>query len=300
MAIEPEDVQPGVELPSLAVSDALRATFALYRRHFLTIVVTMGVLALPSVILPALLDFSLDQPPIERVQSTGDVAPYFVEMALTGMFGPVVHTLVFAPLHALINGATALIAANLVLGRMAGVGPSYRAAVRPLRPMVVVHLLTIILAVLLAVTCVGILAIPYVYLGLEFVTQAVMLERRGPISAFRRSWALAKGYRWRIFWCQLVTSLPGLVAFLLPFVLERWWLVGDWKGSQITSLSAFFRADAALQASWLIELGLSAIGRLFFTPLGLLMTTVLYLDLRARERPYQLPTRPLPDPVQPE
>lgn len=48
--------------------------------------------------------------------------------------------------------------------------------------------------------------------GWSAVVPAIVMERRGPIAALRRSWGLTRGYRWHVFAGLVVVYLAGVVG----------------------------------------------------------------------------------------
>lgn len=79
------------------------------------------------------------------------------------------------------------------------------------------HMLPRVPAIGMGITggVVGLFVVAYVALGLTFVPQSVALEGADAVDAVRRSWSLAQGHRWRLFFFHLVTGVFLLLGFCL-------------------------------------------------------------------------------------
>lgn len=63
------------------------------------------------------------------------------------------------------------------------------------------------IAILIAGTVLYAPVLAYVWLGIVLSDQAVALEGLQPVDSIRRSWSLARGHRWMLFWYSLVTGI---------------------------------------------------------------------------------------------
>ena len=159
--------------------------------------------------------------------------------------------------------------------------------------LILVNVLTTVVLLLLGCSILGILAIPYVFIGLSFTEQAVLIEGRGSIAAIRRSWQLVEGHRWRIFVCGAAVSAIIRLVISGPIYLFHW-LTGADSGNPLSHEGGFGGADTTTQFVWLAGQGIEVFETTFLSSLFLILLTVLYFDLRAREAPYQMPSRPSP------
>jgi hypothetical protein len=282
----------GVELPSLAVSDALRTTFSLYRRHFLTFVLVMGILALPIVLIGQIAElWTIDGPQRPPRDTTpGTFGMYVLQSIGTWAVNMEITELVPDLLTTLASGATMVVASQVLLGRNADVAAAYRRTLGRLGILFLADLIIGMAIVLVIVTCVGFLALPYLLPGLQFIGVSILLERRGPLAAIRRSWQLVKGHRKRILLSLLTVLLPPWLLFSGVYYPLHWWTAVGYD-SPLRAVGGLFAADPITQFVWAADLVILALVVTFLWPLHSIMTTVLYLDLRARERPYQLPIR---------
>jgi len=113
--------QEGLRLPSLSVRDALRATFQLYRRQFWTFALVMGLLVVPYVLLPSLIDLAIGAlPPVpERPALRSEYIAYGLLVASVALLRLGAFLFVSIPLGVLLTGPTTLVASNLLFGRPA-------------------------------------------------------------------------------------------------------------------------------------------------------------------------------------
>jgi hypothetical protein len=291
--IDEQPVRPeGVRLPSLAVSDALRATFSLYHRHFWTFVLVTSLLAIPTILVEPLSELIVvaawpsdpQDPtavttPLDRVRGVGRAAAAFlIAMPLS------------TAVWALAGGAIIVLAATRRSGSHIGVGAAYSRAFGQFGSLFLVGLMLTVGVLALAFTCLGVLALPYVLPALELTDQAVLLERRRPLSAIRRSWRLAKGQRWRILLCQLTIVAIGWLLISGPVYLLHW-LLGVNHDSPVLAVGGGANVDSLTWTVWIIDQLIYIVGATFLWPLYYIQATILYLDLRAREAPYRLSTR---------
>jgi hypothetical protein len=120
------------------------------------------------------------------------------------------------------------------------------------------------------------LIIPGIYIGvrLAFVSQAVVLERRGATDSLSRSWNLVAGNWWRVFGIVLVVSI-------LVSVLEA--IVGNILGAGMNH--ALGSGIAAAIVGTLIQ------------PIQGIALTLLYYDLRIRKEGAGLQQEPVLTPT---
>jgi hypothetical protein len=176
------------------------------------------------------------------------------------------------------------------VGRRIGVGEAYRQTLGRFGALFLVDVVLALGFVALFVTCVGILALPYIIPALEFTSQTVLLEHRDPIAAIRRSWQLAEGHRWRIIRCQIAGVAICWLFISAPVYVLHWW-AGVSHDNPLLAEVGLAGVDEVTRAVWVVDQVINIVGATVLWPLYYTLSTVLYLDLRAREAPYRLPTR---------
>ncbi len=277
-------------LRPLGVIDQLDLALRLYRRQFVTFVAIVAVVQIPlliiqtaynAVVLAPIQQAQLDYlySPISDPTRMRDFWGYFLSLcgAELGLFAMVL--LIVLPMTSLMNGALAYGVSEAYLGRTATVGGALRYMTQRWRwgkAVAANFLVGLVLIVLAIIPCIGWVAFVYVYLHWVLVTQAVVLEDRGPIEGMRRSWNLAQGHLLRLVglvvlgW-GLMIVVSAAVSALVGLVFPVSYLPGE------TSY-----VSMALQS------GLSGIVGVLYLPAFLGMLTVFYYDLRVRKEGYDL------------
>jgi hypothetical protein len=225
----------------------LRDSLSVYLRHFWTFVALGALVAVPS-------DLILSGIGLEMLTSDYDASPEFGEVAIPAL----VSYLVVAPL-------ITAICVHALRSVASGGSPGAREAIvkgfESFTP--------IFFAVLLAAAGIALgllLIVPGVYLFVRwsFVPQTVVLEGARDAGALRASGRLVTGAWWRTFGMVLLVSL---LAFLLATLL----------GAPFVAI-----ADATDRAIWALA------GQILATsvtqPFAALFSTLLYFDLRERQR----------------
>jgi hypothetical protein len=282
------------QLRAMGITDLIDATFTLYRNNFALFAGVVAVLTVPQTIINmviAALTPSTDQLVSAGNFGTATAAFAAYQGAITARGGS---GLIGGIFTVLITGALAHAVANRYLDRPETVSGAYReVGIGPfvrlfLAPIVgVLALLLVVLAVaavlFLAALAVpsltglavvlgiilGIAAIPVgVYVGTHFylVPQAIVLEKRGIIDSFKRSWYLVHGYFWHVFG---LVALVGLMVSILSSVV----------GGVIGALS--FSSPVAGAA-------LGGVLSILLQPISLGATTLLYFDQRVRKEGFDL------------
>jgi hypothetical protein len=226
----------------------LRDSFTVYRRHFGTFLALGALVVVPSELIVGGIG-------LEQLTAGYDSSPGLAEMAIPAA----VAYLVVAPLitaicvHALrsVAGGGSLGARQAIVNGFESFTP-------------------IFFAVLLAALgiALGLIAfvLPGVYLFVRwyFVPQAVVLEGARDAGALRASGRLVTGSWWRTFAMILVVNV---IAVLVAFVL----------GAPFTAA-----ADATDRAVW--ALAGQIVAGTVTQPFAALFSTLLYFDLRERQR----------------
>jgi hypothetical protein len=110
-------------------------------------------------------------------------------------------------------------------------------------------------------------ALMFVSIRLSLLVQAIVLESRGPVDAFGRSWRLAAGSGWRILG---YTVVMGLLSFVFGLAFQL-----------ITGL--ILRLDPVVPRDVLVGTLIDGIASILLLPLTPLIVTLLYYDLRFRQ-----------------
>lgn len=241
-------------LRPLALGEILDVSFGVYRRHF-------GVLA-----------------PVVLACSGG---PYLLGLYLQASGGllanpllAAVYYLAFVVLQSVATAATVLVISESYLGRALGPGEALRRAAPLAGRLLVMSLLmgSVIMAGFFLFLVPGII----LACGLVLATPALVLEPGvGAAGSLRRSWALTRGSRWRIFALLLTVGVLLYVPFIGVGALAALVLPGGPPG-------------AVAPAAVLVTLALSGVIQMFVFPLFYCVVTVAYYDLRVRREGFDL------------
>ena len=278
----------------LTFGEVLDGSFTLYRRHFVTMLVTALIPLVPMSLLWSELFATM-----LRAEATGDeaavarVAGLFLLMALVGMMATVV--------------MWAALTRQMAQGYMGGevsVGDGYRAGIQALLPLIGVGIVLLIAAwaVAFALAIVAgilvsagaamgddigvvfaVLAILGVFVGyialaalLFAIVPAIVVERKGPFRAIGRSVELAKGAVWKIVGIFCITFL----IMLLP-VIGLAFLTGFWASVSATP-------ETMPTTQLYLQQSLSMLVWALVLPFFIGNTVLLYFDRRVRTEAYDL------------
>lgn len=269
-----------MRLQPLAIGDVLDETFRIYRRQFRTFVVVMGIVAVPLAIISSLIQLvagtlgeSLQRNPTSITSLAGITA--FLVLMIVGLLGGLARVVAAA--------AAVRITSNAILGLPIDVGAAYREAFSRLGSVLWASFLAGLVAIVLAITCLGIPFAIYIGLGWMLVIPLIILEGQGATAALGRSWELVRSHRWRLL---ITMFLMGLIAALLVGIP--------------TGLFAFVMGIVAVvfQANpfvmTLTQIGnivLGALGETLFGAISYITLTLLYYDLRIRKEAFDLQQR---------
>lgn len=132
---------------------------------------------------------------------------------------------------------------------------------------------------LLAVGIGAALIVLFVAVRLLFVTQAIVLEDHGPISALGRSWRLTGGSFWRVLGIMLLINLLVYILTLIPSAL-----LGGIIGAVFNTPETFIlQQTLSTLIGYLIQI--------LVLPFLLIAYTLLYYDLRVRKEGFDLQLR---------
>jgi hypothetical protein len=109
-----------------------------------------------------------------------------------------------------------------------------------------------------------------------FVTHAVVLEGRGPMSALGRSWRLISSSFWRILGAYLLLTVLVFLLTIIPTYAAS------------TAISFFFGAVDEFAIQQALSILTSYVVQIFVLPINLITFTLLYYDTRVRKEGYDL------------
>jgi hypothetical protein len=128
------------------------------------------------------------------------------------------------------------------------------------------------LAVIVAV--VVLIALPFLT-RFALVSQVVVLEQAGASQSLRRSWQLTRGWFWRTFGVSTCSGILSYLISALPAIMINF----------VISMAG--AAEAMALAPSITAVG-SQLGLIVAMPLQLIISTLLYYDLRIRGEGYDL------------
>ncbi len=277
-------------LRPMSFTDIVDTAVSLYRQNFVLFAGVAAVLAVPEAIINTLITAtSGGANPITTTNGSSSI--HFNSAYPAATSGTAVIGYIFG---IVITGALARVISARYLGARITVGEAYTSvglgrfillflasilegivAVVPVIVAILLFVLTIVLHAAVGVAVLaGIVLFPaalisliYILLHLEFVSQAIVIERLGVIQGFKRSWQLVSGSFWRVFGIVLlITIIIGMVQLIV--------------GGVITGLLAVINRPAAVLISGLINV--------LFLPAQYGAFTLLYYDLRVRKEGFDL------------
>jgi hypothetical protein len=274
-------------LRPLGFGEILDAAFTLYRRNFATLFFTALIVTVPLTLLAGV------------VESAGLAAGSGGQIGAS--FAMMVPSLLLILLGTMILwAALTWQTASVYEGGKPSVREGYRHAARALLPIMGAGLLAmgaIIPVSLLLAFVVGfaslavdveiaaavlmgamVLMMFVLMASLFAVLHAIILERRGPLAAIKRSWSLSKGARLRIVGILLVslviTLLPVFGIGAVAGLGTSMWDVAE--SMTLSPVQMFFQQLISMLSSALT------------TPFMVACVTVLYFDRRVRTEAYDL------------
>jgi hypothetical protein len=285
------------------VGELLDAAFTLYRRNFLLLVSIAAVVQVPFAILQLVVYRAADiGGRLNTVQNlsnslgnqNGTLTPDQASQLNTSagafaIYFGIVLVVQYFVVYPLSLAATTHAVSNRYLDQPATVGGSYRAAFTMWRSLIALVLLlglaigsgiaiALVLGVLTgAVAVTGLLFI--VVMGFAVVVlvrttvaaQSIVIERVSGRGGIRRSWALTRGFFWRIV---------GIMVLLL--ILQS--IVGLLVGLPVLAAASGLSQDARQ----MIQQAVSAVSAVFVAPVTLVTLTLLYYDLRIRREGFDI------------
>jgi uncharacterized membrane protein (DUF485 family) len=235
-----------------SVSEILTDAFDLYRRHWQNLIVIVAVIVIPLSFAQVLLG-GLTREGFRN--GTKVVSGALIASALASLVVGITSILMWTVL----TGAISRAAAGTFLGRDLEIGESYRYGLARFWSIVLIGVLS---ALAIAGGFILLIVPGFIVLArLTCVIPVLVIENRRGREALRRSWDLARGFGWPVFWTIIVAGLlTGLVnvALTAPF--------GD---------------------NWAARSLAASIASVLTTPYTAIVCVFIYLDLRVRKEQYQ-------------
>ncbi len=261
-----------VELRPLSFGELLDRTFSLYRKHFWVFV---GIMAVPQVFIVAVTVLS---PGFRTVagasQPAGKVAATMVVGSAVAML---VMIIVYFAVYSVALGATTFAVSSLNLGRAIGVADAYRKMRGRLKSLFNVLSSAFLRIFGCAITIVLVPLAVLLPLWYAVAVPALLLENIKPSQALKRSRALTKGQRGRIF---VIWVLVMIVTWVVALILQGpFWLAAVIAVSKNTPAPPWL--------TLLMNISGSAAGA-FTGPLLTIALVLLYYDVRVRKEGYDL------------
>jgi hypothetical protein len=286
-----------------SIGELLDSAFTLYRRNFLLLVSIAAVVQVPFAILQLvvykLADIGGRLNTLQSVTNQlgnqggqltpGQSAQLSTDVGAFAVYFGVVILVQYFVVYPLSLAATTHAVSNRYLDRPASVGESYRAALSMWRSLIAMVLMLGLLvggsfglvalvgvlsgsAALFFLLIVVVFAFAFVVLLRTTVAaQSIVIERVSGRQGLRRSWALTKGYFWRIFGILLLLGLLQSIVgavFSLPIVA--------------------LASGASADTRQLVSQAASAVSAIFVAPVSLVTLTLLYYDLRIRREGFDI------------
>lgn len=279
-------------LRPLDVTGIIDSAIALYRQNFALFAGVVAVLAVPQAILTTIVTFGAGTSTNFLRPSDNGTTNFQVPAGwLLGLGATSLLSFIFG---IVITGALARVISARYLGERITVGEAYTSvgvgrfaslvaasillSILLIVPPVIAAIVIVVLAVSgTAVTAIVLIAIALavgalildikMWAHFLFIAQSIVIERRGIINSFRRSWDLVRGSYWRVF---------GITLLVLFMVSATQGIIGAVLGV------AF--AFTVPQATVIV----SALLGILFQPFQYGAMTLLYYDLRVRKEGFDL------------
>lgn len=229
-------------------SELVNTAVALYRRHF-GLLIAIGA----AVVIPV--DLIVLGVGLEQLSSGYDKTPGVAQMMVPALVSSLVTT-------SLIAAMTISALLDIGAGREPSAGSSIQRGLDVFAPV----FLALVLAVAGIALGLALLIVPGIYLAVRwyFVAQSVVVDGARGVAALRRSGELVAGSWWRVL---------GVIVGVALIVFVPAGIVG-----------LPFEAAAQSADRSAISLAGQMLAETLTAPLGTLMVTLLYFDLRARRR----------------
>lgn len=248
-------------LHPMDLGEILDQAFALYRANFVLFAGIVAVLAVPQTIITIALTSSTSS----SLTTHGNAVNVDFGSLAVAYGGSGLLTLFFSTL---ITGALARAISARYLSQEITVGQAYSSlGFGTFAVLVIASILLGIIVVIGVFLPIPILTAIFLYVRFAFISQVVVLERRGVFASFGRSWSLVKGTWWRVFGITLVLAV----------------IVGAIEGV-LGGLAAGFLAFGHTT----ISQSISGVIGILVRPIQLGGMTLLYYDLRIRKEGFDL------------
>jgi hypothetical protein len=253
------------QLRPLALGEIIDVSIKLMRRNWRTLALLVLVVAVPVAVVSLLITTSTTTyDPTLDVRSSDDDAAYGA--------GQVINAVLQLALYLLATVACFEAVAEAYMGGEPDWRSSLRFAARRL-PAVLGMSILYFFGLFFGLIAIVIGAI-FLAVRWSVAMPALLLERRGPVSALGRSWNLVGGFWWKVFGTLLIVYLLVTVLSLAAGAVLGGVLAA------ITSVDSLLGLAAQQAVTVLVQV--------FTLPLFAAVTIVLYVDLRVRKEGFDL------------
>jgi hypothetical protein len=262
----------GVETGPLALGEILDRMFSIYRKHFLLLIAIAGI---PYGGFIVVIGFFGGLAALIGSRGLPDSARVGVPAA-AGVIFIVIMLLVVILLFGIVLASLGTFAAvwDIQVGRKPSIRAAYRVAWHHLGAAIVAGILMglAVAAGFLLLIIPGII----VWLALSLANPVIIAENSGGAASLSRSWALTKGYRWKIFVASLVASA---VTMAITYGIQ----IPVWAISAVA-----FPKDSAPIWFAIISGIASILGAVIPAPLIAIASCLIYYDARVRKEGFDL------------
>jgi hypothetical protein len=233
------------------LGEILSEAFRIYRENASKLLLIVAVVVVPLSLISAVAVRLLGEPKLHRVGERIEYSRSFAVTVVVLIIGAAIGVIIGAILQAaMLRGA-----AEATIGDPVDVEASYRWGLRRFGSVL---LLAILVGIVVALGFVLLIIPGIIFLVFLSVSEpALIVENRRGTEAMSRSWNLVRGH----FWHALVVIL---VAAIITLVVSG--IIGAIGGS-----------------NWFVRWIFTAIAQIITAPFTVLVTVLLYLDLRARK-----------------
>ena len=145
---------------------------------------------------------------LDRDDPTGLLFVMALGVGVQGLFAQVAH------------GATVTAVAGILTGKPTTVSAALDSAFTRMGPLLLMALLLVGGFGLLFATLIGIVLVPVFAMRFSLGYEALMIEKLGVVSAFRRSWQLTTGHVFRILGTLILGAFTAIPALVFVFLLS--------------------------------------------------------------------------------
>jgi uncharacterized protein YybS (DUF2232 family) len=238
------------------LGEILSEAFRIYKENAAKLMVIVAVVVVPLSFVSALLGRLLGEPEAHRVKILGQPATieYSRSLGVT-LAAVIIAAAIGVIIWAILQAAMLRGAAQATIGDAVDVEASYRWGLRRFGSVL---LLAILVGIVVVVGLILLVIPGIIFLVFLSVSEpALIVENRRGTEAMSRSWNLVRGHFWHAL---VVILLAAIITWVVQGILTA--IGGD---------------------NWFVRWVFSAIAQIITAPFTVLVTVLLYLDLRARK-----------------